>query len=103
MIWLNSPRNGGTLLVTGLPAATFMTPLGTWMGGGGLSESGSTFGPGGQIFRRAFERVDGKIQLQRFGGFGVIRANGWTHKGDRERRGQQRLEQIIFHKTQFPA
>src|ERR1044071_4099427 len=48
VIWLNSPRNGGTLLLTGLPAATFTRPAGTWSGGGGLSEGGSMFGPAGR-------------------------------------------------------
>src|SRR6185436_1945248 len=48
VIWFSSPRNGGTLLVTGLPAATFLTPFGTWVGGGALSEGGSMFGPEGK-------------------------------------------------------
>src|SRR6266404_7939974 len=48
VIWLNSPKNGGTLLVTGLPAATLTTPLGTCSGVGGLSEGGSMFGPAGK-------------------------------------------------------
>src|SRR6266516_2651396 len=48
VIWRRSPKNGATLLVTGLPAATFTTPAGTWSGGGGLSEGGSMFGPAGR-------------------------------------------------------
>src|SRR6185436_11992040 len=48
VIRLSSPKYGGTLLVTGLPAATFVTPLGTWMDGGATSERGSTFGPAGK-------------------------------------------------------
>src|SRR5437773_5899268 len=48
VIRLSSPRYGGTLLVTGLPAATFVTPLGTSIGGGATSEGGSMFGPAGK-------------------------------------------------------
>src|SRR5262245_21667241 len=49
VIRLNSPKYGATLLVTVLPAATFVTPLGTSMGGGATSEGGSTFGPEGKF------------------------------------------------------
>src|ERR1044071_2148973 len=45
---LNSPKYGATLLVTVLPAATFVTPLGTSIGGGATSEGGSMFGPAGR-------------------------------------------------------
>src|SRR5438094_7862767 len=48
VIRLNSPKYGATLLVTVLPAATFVTPLGTSMDGGATSEGGSMFGPTGK-------------------------------------------------------
>ena len=48
MICFSSPEKGGTLLVTALPRAAFVTPLGTMNGGGDLSESGSMFGPFGR-------------------------------------------------------
>src|SRR6266571_145652 len=49
VIRLNSPKYGGTLLVTVLPRATFVTPLGTSMDGGATSETGSIFGPAGKF------------------------------------------------------